>query len=64
MSTHNICFYGELRKDITELSQILLLNKSSVLEHTKQEDRFHFLVVMIFFFYFGFMALSRIFHLY
>ena len=34
MSTHNICFYGELEKIISELSsqnyhQILLLNKSS-----------------------------------
>ena len=30
MSTHNICFYGEIRKDIQELYQIHLLNNSSV----------------------------------
>ena len=29
MSTHNICFYGELEKIIPEYHQILLLNNSS-----------------------------------
>ena len=29
MSTHNICFHGEIRKIIPELSPDILLNKSS-----------------------------------
>ena len=29
MSTHNICFYGELEKNIPELSAKLVLNNSS-----------------------------------
>ena len=31
MSTHNICFYGEIRKIIQNYHQILLLNNSSEL---------------------------------
>ena len=36
MHTHNICFYGEIRKIILELSQILHLNNSSELYFKKE----------------------------
>ena len=35
MSTHNICFYGEMEKIIQNYHQILLLNKSSVYRSNK-----------------------------
>ena len=34
MSTHNICFYGEIGKKLTKnYHQILLLNNASMLSH-------------------------------
>ena len=39
MSTHNICFYGELEKIIPELSPNTSLNKSSVIPVQRQKKK-------------------------
>ena len=35
MSTHNICFYGDIKNISQNYHQIFLLNKSSVTEQTE-----------------------------